>query len=176
MLKLLGTFESLTYGAVGAQGQGVPHMRMSRITAVTLLFAVVLFTTDSQASVDKVGIDAFGAGSTLTTFTGLPDGTEVNGLTVDGITFSYSLGAGKVVIDGGPGITNNIDPPNIVSEGDNTGVLSMTLPSSVTLFGYGYAMGSVGSVLNATTISLFSGPPLVGSLSYDGVPDPLFTG
>ncbi len=124
----------------------------------------------------SVGIGAFGPGSTLTTFTGLADGTEVNGLTVNGILFNYSLGNGQVKIDVGPGTTNNIAPPNIVSVGNNTGVLSMTLPSFVDTVGYGYAELTQGAVTAATTISLFSGATPVGALSYNGVPDPLFTG
>jgi hypothetical protein len=112
----------------------------------------------------------------LTTFTGLADGTEVNGLTVNGILFNYSLGNGQVQIDGGPGPTNSIDPPNIVSVGNATGVLSMTLPSFVDTFGYGYAELSTGAVTAATTISLFSGATPVGALSYNGVPDPTFAG
>ena len=34
----------------------------------------------------------------------------------------------------------------------------------------------MASVLNATSITLFSGTTEVGSLSYDGLPDPTFTG
>jgi len=58
---------------------------------------------------DECGDRRVGPGSTLTTFTGVADGTEVNGLTVNGILFNYSLGNGQVTIDGGPGTTNNID-------------------------------------------------------------------
>ncbi len=146
------------------------------ISAMMLLAGMVLSASNARASTASVGIGAFGAGSTLTTFTGLADGTEVNGLTVNGILFNYSLGNGQVTIDGGPGTTNNIVPPNIVSVGNNTGVLSMTLPSSGDMFGYGYAVLNTVAVTAATTISLFSGATPVGSLSYNGVPDPVFTG
>src|SRR5437667_1788955 len=146
------------------------------ISATMLLAGMVRSASNARASTASLGIGAFGAGSTLTTFTGLADGTEVNGLTVNGILFNYSLGNGQVTIDGGPGDTNNIAPPNIVSVGNNTGLLSMTLPSFVGAFGYGYAVLSTGAVTAATTISLFSGATPVGSLSYDGVPDPTFSG
>ena len=59
---------------------------------------------------------------------------------------------------------------------NNTGVLTLTLPSFVDTFGYGYALVAVGSIANATTISLFSGVTPVGSLSYAGNSDPTFTG
>ncbi|MEP6602244.1 MAG: PEP-CTERM sorting domain-containing protein [Nitrospirota bacterium] len=122
-----------------------------------------------------VGPGAFPA-APLITFTGLADGTEVNGLSVGGFQFSYSLGNGQLVIDGGPGTTNNIAPPNIVSTGNSTGILTILLPSTATAFGYGYAILNTIAVTNATTISVFNGATALGSLSYNGVPDPTFTG
>src|SRR5258707_327212 len=90
---------------------------------LTLLLGVVVSGSNASASVVAVGLGAFGAATTLIDFTGLADGTEVNGLTVNGVLFSYVVGGsplnGSVVIDGGPGTTNNITPPNIVSLGDN---------------------------------------------------------
>ena len=150
--------------------------RLMRWSSMILLVAIVLSASNAVGSTISVGIGAFGPGSTLTTFTGLANGTEVNGLTVNGILFNYSLGNGQVQIGDGPNITNNMAPPSVVSVGDNTGVLSMTLPSFVDTFGYGYAELSTAAVTAATTISLFSGATPVGSLSYNGVPDPLFTG
>ena len=143
--------------------------------AITLLIGVLL-APNGLASAVSVGVGAFGPGSTLTTFTGIANGTEVNGLIVNGIQFSYSLGNGQLVIDGGPGRTNNINPPNIVSVGNPTGALTMVLPSAVDTFGYGYALLSVLSLTNATTISLFNGATPVGSLSYNSAPDATFSG
>ena len=147
-----------------------------RVVAATMLVTTVLAVAPLHATTTPVGIAAFGVGSTLTTFTGIPNGTEVNGLTVDGIQFTYSLGNGQAIIDGGPGVTNNINPPNVVSIGNPTGILRLTLPSFVDTFGYGYAILNGGAVANATTINLFNGATNVGSLSYNGVPDPTFTG
>jgi hypothetical protein len=130
----------------------------------------------AAASTIAVGVGAFGPGSTLTTFTGLADNTEVNGLTVDGILFQYSLGNGNVVIDGGPGDTNNIALPNVVSVGRNSGTLTMMLPGAVNTFGYGFAILASSEIPTATTMSLFDGATPVGSMSYPGAPDPLFTG
>jgi hypothetical protein len=120
------------------------------------------------------------SGSPVLTFQDLAPGTEVNGLNYKGVLFSYTVGGtptnGAVIIDGGPGSTNNITPNNIVSVGTNTGTLTLSLPGTATLFGYGYAILAGDSIANATTISLFSGTTPVGTLSYTGAPDPGFTG
>lgn len=145
-------------------------------TATTVIVSGILATASAFASVASVGIGAFGAGSTLTTFTGQVPNAEVNGLVVDGITFQYSLGNGQVLLDGGPGITNNITPLNIVSVGANSGTLTMLLPSPVNTFGYGFAVLSTLTLSSATTISLFDGSNPVGSLAFGGAPDPTFTG
>jgi PEP-CTERM motif len=148
-----------------------------RVLALAMgICSAVLVPGAVSASVISVNTAYFGAGSTLTTFTGLADGTEVDGLLTDGLTFDYSLGSGVVIIDGGPGITNNVDPPNIVSIDDPTGVLSVLLPSYTSAFGYGYAVLALTPVANATTIALYDGATLVGSLSYNGIPDPDFSG
>src|SRR5262245_26135661 len=61
------------------------------VALLTVLLGTALFQSNVLASTISVGIGAFGPGSTLTTFAGLPDGTEVNGLIVGGINFTYSL-------------------------------------------------------------------------------------
>jgi hypothetical protein len=137
---------------------------------------MLVTTSSALATVIPVGPAVFPIGSTLLTFTGIPDGTEVNGLTAGGLLFSYSLGNGNVVIDGGPGVTNNINPPNIVSTGNPSGILTVSLPGPTDLFGYGYALLSQGNIANATTITLFSGVTNVGSLSYAAAPDIVFSG
>ena len=156
-------------------------MRTSQfwISASVVFVWTLIAVPRASATAITIGIGAFGPGSTLTTFTGLPIGTEVNGLTVDGILFQYSLGNGSVAIDVGPNTTNNINLPSIVSDpGANSGVLTMTLPSLVDTFGYGYALFPLGAspLLNGTIISLFNGVTPVGSLSYTATPDPLFRG
>jgi len=140
------------------------------------LLVLIIAVTRAEASVIPVGVGAFGAGSTLSTFAGLPNNTEVNGLIVDGILYTYSLGNGQVVIDGGPGTTNNITPPNVVSIVNSAGVLTLSFPSARSQFGYGYAILTTATVANATTITLFDGATNVGSLSYAAAPDPLFSG
>jgi len=146
--------------------------------AISVVVAALLSTlvaANASASTIPIGVASF-AGSTLTTFAGLADGTDVSGLIVDGIQFQYSLGKGQVVIDGGPGVTNNVSPQDVLSVGNNTGVLTLLLPSSVNRFGYGYALLNTSPVANATSISVFDGAMLLGNQSYNAVLDPFFTG
>ena len=152
-------------------------MRASLISAFVLAWTLIAMPRAS-ATVIPIGIGAFGPGSTLTTFTGLASGTEVNGLTVDGILFQYSLGSSGVAIGVGPNTTNNINPPAVVSNpgSDSSGILTMILPASIDTFGYGYALFGTGTILNGATISLFHGTTPVGSLSYTATPDPTFPG
>lgn len=147
------------------------------------LFCVVgglWLAAHARADVIAAGRDAFPAGATVVNFNGLANGAEVNGLVVNGVRFAYTVGGsptnGAVQIDEGPGTTNSITVPNILSVGNNAGILSINLPSSVNLFGYGFAIFSEDAVANATTISAFSGATPVGSLSFAGSPDPVFTG
>ena len=166
----------LQVGLVFSDEEATAMTTSSRWMSCMFVISVTLVPVPKAwATTIPLGIGAF-AGSTLTTFTGLANGTEVNGLIVDGIQFSYSLGNSQVVIDGGPGDTNNITFPNIVSVGNNAGVLTLLLPGFVDTFGYGYAIQSNALVANATTISLFNGVTPLGSLSYDSLPDPNFTG
>ena len=144
--------------------------------AISLLLGVVLCVTNAAATVMPISESAFPGTALLIDFAGLVDGTEVNGLVVDGVGFSYSLGNGQVDIDGGPGTTNNIEPPNIVSIGDNTGSLTIALPAPANMFGYGFAILSLFDVADATTMSVFNGSTFLGSLSFAGAPDPIFTG
>jgi hypothetical protein len=154
-------------------------MRTSRISAAFVFVCTLVAVPRASASLITVGIGAFPMGSTLTTFD-LALGTEVNGLTVDaavgpggGILFQYSLGNGRVSIGVGPNTTNNVNQPAIVSNpgANNSGVLTMTFPSLVDVFGYGYALQGTGTILNGTTFSLFNGATPVGSQSFTATPD-----
>ncbi|MEO5733668.1 MAG: PEP-CTERM sorting domain-containing protein [Rubrivivax sp.] len=147
---------------------------MSLCMSVSALALLVPATAFAQVS--AVGTSAFGAGSTLSTFSSQVNNGEVNGTTVDGILYTYSLGNGQLVFDGGPGVTNNVDPLNIVSVGSNAGILTMTLPGLSRAFGYGFALLVSTNVPIGTTISLFNGVTPIGSLSYSGSPDPTFAG
>jgi PEP-CTERM motif len=153
------------------------RIRLHALKAISLSGLLLsVGTATASASTIAIGSAALGPGSTLTTFTGLPNLAEVNGLSVNGILFGYSLGNGQVVLDGGPGATNNISPLNIVSTGNNSGILSMSLPGYAGSFGFGFAVLATVPLANAVTISLFDGATLVGSMNYAGAPDPIFTG
>jgi len=129
----------------------------------------------ARADIIVLEKSAFG-GTTLLTFDGLAFGAEVNGLTFGGVTFTYSLGSGNVEIDAGPGTTNNITPPNIVSVGNPTGTLGLILPAFENIFGYGFAVFSTDTSSAVTTVTLFSGATNVGSMNFKGNLDPVFTG
>src|SRR5262245_50652504 len=145
--------------------------------ARVIMAAVVCGT--ASAAVVAVGPSAFPTGATVIDLQTVPLGTEVNGLVVDGVTFSYTVGGmplnGAVQIGSSP-TTNNLMPPNIVSIGNATGILGMRLPTPAFLFGYGYAIQTIGTLPGATTISLFNGATPVGSLQYTGMSDPVLTG
>src|SRR5215203_5345192 len=108
--------------------------RRLTILLSSLCGGLVLSASPARADVIVVGPAAFPAGSPLITFAGVPDLTEVNGLLFGGIQFSYSLGDNEVIINGGPGPTNNIDPPNVVSVGNGAGILRLLLPGLESVF------------------------------------------
>jgi hypothetical protein len=142
--------------------------------------AVAMLCASASASVIAVGPAAFPTSATLIDFQTVPMGTEVNGLAINGVTFSYTVGGvplnHAIAIGNSPGITNNIFPPNIVSIGNATGILSIQLPAPVFLLGYGYAVFSTGTLPAATTMSVFSGGTPLGSLQYTGMSDPFYAG
>jgi len=121
------------------------------------------------------------AGATVLDFSALADNTEANGLIVDGVLFQATKNGsstnGVVIVDGGPGRTGNITQPNLVSLSDlNAIALIVSLPNLAIQFGYGYALNAAVSIPVATTIELFAGSASVGSISFTGIPDPIFTG
>jgi hypothetical protein len=71
----------------------------------------------------------------------LADGTGANGLILDAVLFQVTKNGvftdGIVAVDGGPGTTGNITPPNLVSVSDiNSVALIISLPDLATQFGY----------------------------------------
>lgn len=97
------------------------------------------------------------------TFDELPDGTVVDGMVIEDVTFGFSSDA---TIDGGPGNTVYVQLPNI--EGDIEGTL--TLDFAVPVFGvsYGFVLSTDSSQPNATTMTFFdSSMSPIGSFSAD---------
>ncbi len=114
-------------------------------------------------------------------FDSVISGTEVNGLSVDGVLFQVTLAGvptnGLMVVDGGPGVTNNVAPPNLLSLTNPPELaLSIALPELANVFGYGYAILAFGTVPAATSIEFFAGANPLGTISFTGTPDPVFTG
>ena len=154
---------------------------MNIITPLSALALFLLTAAPNNAALTPISQPDFPAGAVVLDFSGFTDGTEVNGLVFDGVPFQVTKNGsptnGIVVIDGGPGITLHISPPNLVSISDLDGVaLGISLPNPATKFGYGYALRSENTVPAATTINLFAGITPIGSITFTGTPDPLFTG
>jgi hypothetical protein len=155
--------------------------RMDIIRPLSALVLYLLATSLSHASLTPIGPLDFASGAIVLNFSTLADNTEANGLVLDGVLFQVKKNGsstnGIVVVDGGPGITGNISPPNLVSLSDPNGVaLIVSLPNLAIQFGYGYAINAEVSVPAATTIELFAGATSIGSISFTGIPDPIFTG
>jgi hypothetical protein len=154
---------------------------MNIIRPLSALALSFLATSFGHAALTPIGPLDFASGATVLDFSGLADGTQANGLVVGGALFQVTKNGsstnGIVVVDGGPGTTGNISPPNLVSISDLNGVaLIVSLPNLATQFGYGYAIRAGISVPAATTIDLFAGSTPVGSIPFTGIPDPFFTG
>ena len=142
--------------------------------------AALLLASVGRAAVIPIAPSEFTNSSSIT-FGGLPNNTQANGLVVGGVTFVVTLNGatanGLVTVDGGPGMTNNINPPNLVSTiAASQPTLTVILPGFSTQFGYGFALLAEGTVANATMIELFNGATSVGSLAYMATPDPSFPG
>ena len=78
----------------------------------------MLFASVAQAAVEPIAPFAF-SGSSSISFDGLATGTEANGLVVGRLSFGVIVPGvsanGQVIVDGGPGVTGNVNPPNLVS-------------------------------------------------------------
>jgi len=158
----------------------MPARRVTKILGYLVATITLCFATPVRAAVIPLTAADL-AGIAPITFAGIPDNTLVNGLVVGGVTFNYlvaSVPSTAAIIDGGPGTTNNVVPPNIVNSGGNAGaVLRLTFSAPRVQLGYGFALLTTSAVPAATTVSLFDAfGVLVGSLSGAGSPDPIFAG
>jgi hypothetical protein len=144
------------------------------LIAASLLAAPIA----ANGSITPIGAGGFSGSQTLITYGAVQTFDPVDGMTVGGVLHHFTIGGNPstdAVIDGGPGDTNNITVANI--EGDAEGVLSLLFPTLENRFGYGFAISTGGNVASATTIELFDAANMsLGTLSFNGVPDPGFTG
>ena len=149
-----------------------------RRTCLASLTVISFLALGSAASATTIPLSAAQLGPVLIDFGPVQTFAPINGTTIGGVLFNFTIGGNPsldAVIDGGPGNTNNITIANI--EGDTLGVLKLTFPSLETRFGFGYAISALVPVANATRIELFdAGNGSLGALSYNGAPDPLSTG
>ncbi len=88
------------------------------IAGLTRFTVEMLFASVAQAAVEPIAPFAF-SGSSSISFDGLATGTEANGLVVGRLSFGVIVPGvsanGQVIVDGGPGVTGNVNPPNLVS-------------------------------------------------------------
>ena len=94
----------------------------------------MLFASVGTAAVEPIAASAF-SGSSSISFDGLATGTEANGLAVGGLSFGVIVAGvsanGQVIVDAGPGVTGNVNPPNLVSVANLSDlVLIVDLPRS----------------------------------------------
>src|SRR4029453_7590721 len=118
---------------------------MNIITPLSVLALFLLTAAPNNAALTPISPLDFPAGAVVLDFSGLTDGTEVNGLVFDGVPVHVSKNGsppnGIVVIDGGPGVTGHISPPTLDSIKDFDGVaLVISLPNLATNFGFGFAL------------------------------------
>jgi hypothetical protein len=156
---------------------------MNIIKALSVLSLCFLSPASNNAALTPISPADFPASAVVLDFSGLADGTEANGLVLGGVLFQVTKNGvptdGIVIVDGGPGTTGNITPPNLVSVPDAAidGVaVVISLPNLMTQFGYGYAIRVEDTIPGATAISLFAGQTLIGNIPFTGTPDPQFAG
>lgn len=112
------------------------------------------------------------------TFSEVPGGIPLDGLTINGFTFSESSPLfNTAASSSGPGDTNNVDGEIALSLTNPAAyVLTVTLPGPSIAFGFGFALLASTSIPNAVTITLFNGVTNLGSLAFDANLDPTFPG
>ncbi|MDX2503758.1 MAG: PEP-CTERM sorting domain-containing protein [Gammaproteobacteria bacterium] len=143
------------------------------ITSMMAAFALVL-SMESKATLITLSQASFA--SPDVTFSEVPIGTALNGLTINGFTFSETI-SNTFVSNIGPGNTSNITQPSALGNDNPVGeIITIAMPSLMSEFGFGYALLAVGTVLDDVTITLFNGAIDLGSLTYSASPDPSFPG
>ena len=94
---------------------------LARFTARIMksIIAVMLFAWVGEAAVEPIAPPSAFSGGSAISFDGPATGTEANCLVVGGLSFGVIAAGvsanGQVIVDAGPGVTGNVNPPNLVS-------------------------------------------------------------
>ena len=150
------------------------HRRTKWLTTSMIAASTLVIWTESQASLIVLSAASFQ--SPAVTFSEVALGTALDGLTINGLTFSETI-SNTFVNAGGPGNTSNITQPSALGNGNPTGeIITVTMNTLMSGFGFGYALLAGGTVADGVTITLFDGAINLGSLVYSASPDPSFPG
>ncbi len=148
--------------------------RSKWLTISLLTACAVALCTRAEATPIALGIGSFG--SPLVTFSEVALGTPLNGLTINGFGFAETVPNASVA-SGGSGNTNNVTQPAALGFNFTVDVITVTMPSLMSGFGFGYSILAAGNVVpNAVTVTLFRGTTNLGSLGYTASLDPIFPG
>jgi hypothetical protein len=169
---------SLVAGVI--PGRSKTHQRRALLIA-SAGFASILIAVSAHASLMVVPEASLSSpavnAATIVHFDEIASNSPINGKTIKGFTFSENTP--NAIIDGGPGNTNQITQPNLVSQGafsPGTYVLTINMPAVELSFGFGFAILNTNATADALTVTLFNGVTNLGSLTYGGSPDPTFDG
>jgi len=147
---------------------------------LALLVAAVVFTSAPQAAADVIRLSKEElSDASLISFDGIPDRTDVDGLTIDGVRFTHTYGPGVYVSASPPSFpTNNMAGAWVYSSlGDiRDSSLDLTFDTPQVRLGYGFAISWWASPLSAS-VQLFDEAGLeVGSATVPANPDPVYDG
>jgi hypothetical protein len=162
------------------KGSTMIHSRPRPALLASLLAFGGLVSAACSASAAVTAITPAAAGPVQVDFGPISTNAPINGQTINGVGFSFSIGGipstDATVTFTGPGNTNNITPANV--EGNTLGVLSILFPTAETRLGYGYALNvPLGGFPNATRVEVFNAANTsLGFLTGTANPDPTFTG
>lgn len=108
--------------------------------------------------------------------------TPIQNQTIKGFTFSENIPTASTSDQGphqfvpGPLNLSGISLQSVLGADLTNYVLTVTMPIPVHSFGFGYAINNFVSLPNAVSITVFNGLTNLGSITYPGAPDPMFTG
>lgn len=115
------------------------------------------------------------------TFSEIAPTANINGVTIMGVTFSFTIGGvpsgmASIGMNTGPGLTPFNMPPNI--EGAANGILTLDFASPVDMLSFGSHIATAGPVTPGLTVQLFdpSLAPIGGPIPLNMLPAPLFAG